>query len=182
MAKHRNADYTLSETLDHCEAVVRTKVGGGNNLGKAYHSDRWARHFRESRVTNAEDFNQRVYATLAATVFDDDPKKVRLEAVTSAFSYVRAMAPSWAITPDAPLVGKNMVYKLYGEFGALLYVGITDRGPTRLSEHYRHKPWFNEVARVEFERYDSRRESSAREVELITSLAPLYNIQHNRGA
>lgn len=74
-----------------------------------------------------------------------------------------------------------MVYLLFDRDGTLLYVGITDRGPVRLAEHYRHKPWFPEVCRVEFERYPTRRDSEAREKYLIQERAPLHNIQHNRG-
>ena len=74
-----------------------------------------------------------------------------------------------------------MVYLLHDANSVLLYVGITDRGPVRLVEHYRHKPWFSQVCRVEFERYETRTASEAREKSLITKRAPLHNIQHNHG-
>lgn len=87
---------------------------------------------------------------------------------------------------DRPLTvragsGKHMVYLLFDINDDLLYVGITDRGPVRLAEHYRHKPWFPQVCRVEFERYESRDASEAREKYLIQERAPQHNIQHNRG-
>ncbi len=74
-----------------------------------------------------------------------------------------------------------MVYILFDVSNDLLYVGITDRGPVRLAEHYRHKSWFSHVCRVEFERYETRADSERREKYLIQERAPLHNIQHNKG-
>jgi hypothetical protein len=45
---------------------------------------------------------------------------------------------------------------------------------------YRRKPWFVDVERIEFERYETRRESEDRERYLIRTLHPRYNIQHKR--
>jgi predicted GIY-YIG superfamily endonuclease len=78
--------------------------------------------------------------------------------------------------------GQHLVYKLFDAMGALLYVGITHRGPTRLAEHYRRKSWFNEVVRVEFERFKTREICAAREAFLIKALSPRHNIQHNGSA
>lgn len=74
---------------------------------------------------------------------------------------------------------RHMVYRLSDASGQLLYVGITNRGPVRLAEHYRHKPWFRDVVSVVFERYATRHESMQRERDLIVLLRPTYNIQHN---
>lgn len=176
MGKNAQA-YALTDTLDHLQDVVLSKVGAGLPLRKSYHHDRWVKAYADSAIADPQAFHQNVYKAMAVAVFDDDPTAVRLAASKAVIAYVRAMAPTWISGDDRG--GQHMVYKLYNEFRALLYVGITDRGPTRLVEHYRHKPWFYQVVRVEFERFDSREKSGAREIQLITSLRPLYNIQHN---
>lgn len=78
-----------------------------------------------------------------------------------------------------PAEGSQLVYFLRDESGVLLYVGITGRGPVRLVEHYRTKDWFTRVARVDFERYDTRPEAERREVQAIKTLGPRYNVVHN---
>lgn len=73
----------------------------------------------------------------------------------------------------------HTLYMLYDEDGALLYIGITDRGPRRLVQHYKDKPWFGEVARSEFYRCPTRRGAEAQEVALIKELHPRHNVVHN---
>lgn len=80
---------------------------------------------------------------------------------------------------DLPEPGAHLVYRLYDRRGRLLYVGVTDRGPQRLVEHYRIKPWFGMVERVEFERFTTRRRALDRERVLIGRDAPRFNVQHN---
>jgi len=71
------------------------------------------------------------------------------------------------------------LYQYYDATEVLLYVGITDRGHARASEHAKGKPWWPEVARGEMEHFQSRDRALQREAFLITTLRPRYNIQHN---
>lgn len=79
-------------------------------------------------------------------------------------------------------IGDHFLYRLYDAAGVLLYVGITDRGPARLVEHYRSKPWFGQVTRVEFERYPTRKICELREEFLIKKLHPRHNVIFNGSA
>lgn len=71
--------------------------------------------------------------------------------------------------------GRTSVYLLYDEGGCLLYVGITSTGTKRFAQHRDDQPWFDDVARADFEHYDTRREALAREGSLIRSLHPIHN-------
>ena len=71
----------------------------------------------------------------------------------------------------------TIVYLLYDANDKLLYVGVTERGFNRLSQHLHHQPWWNHVASTRFEHYDTRAEALAREAQLIESEGPLCNIQ-----
>lgn len=68
------------------------------------------------------------------------------------------------------------VYRCYGKVGDLLYVGITTAGPNRAKGHARHKEWWTEVTRQEWEHFATRSEAAEREKELIATLDPRYNI------
>ena len=67
------------------------------------------------------------------------------------------------------------IYKCHDETGAILYIGVTSRGEKRISEHARHKAWFQYVSLVTYEYCDSVREARDREIALITEHAPPYN-------
>lgn len=69
------------------------------------------------------------------------------------------------------------VYLAYDKAGTLLYVGISNTWPYRWQQH-QQKPWFDEVARLDLERYPTRGEAERREVHLIRTQRPRYNIQH----
>lgn len=71
------------------------------------------------------------------------------------------------------------VYQYFASNGALLYVGITNRGTKRLHEHADSKPWWHLATGCTLEHYTSRDEALAREAALIEAHRPPYNFQHN---
>ena len=77
--------------------------------------------------------------------------------------------------------GSFIVYLMFSHIDALLYVGITKNGMRRMVEHERTKPWFDQVARIEIERYEELIYAARREKRLIEKFAPLYNVTHNLG-
>ncbi|MEX2421061.1 MAG: hypothetical protein WD670_04515 [Actinomycetota bacterium] len=71
------------------------------------------------------------------------------------------------------------VYRFYDGQGRLLYVGVTGRGLTRAREHSRSKEWWELVKSSTVEHLATTGEALERERELIRSLRPIYNVQHN---
>lgn len=74
------------------------------------------------------------------------------------------------------------LYRLMDAAGTLLYVGISNGAPRRLSQHIATKEWYGEVASITFEHFESKDEVAARERFVITSEHPTHNIRHNRPA
>lgn len=71
------------------------------------------------------------------------------------------------------------LYRHFGADGSLLYVGISLSWPARTKAHVRQSRWFEEVARVEIERFPSRDEALRAEREAIKSEGPRFNVVHN---
>lgn len=71
------------------------------------------------------------------------------------------------------------VYQYFAANGALIYVGITNRGTRRLHEHAESKPWWHLATGCTLEHFTSRDEALRREAELISRYRPPYNTQHN---
>lgn len=71
------------------------------------------------------------------------------------------------------------VYQYYSSSGALLYVGVTDRGVRRLHEHAESKPWWPLTTGSTIEHFETRDEALAREKYLIQTYRPPFNHQHN---
>lgn len=187
MGEVRSSTDRVVAYLRRQERTALARIGAGMSPRKALNHERWIREA-------VADLNcQRDQATHFLSLITDrlteavGPLRDRSSRVASArmvyAHYVEVMRGNPEARPLTvrPMTGKHMVYLLFDIHDELLYVGITDRGPVRLAEHYRHKPWFPEVCRVEFERYDSREASEAREKYLIQERAPRFNIQHNRG-
>lgn len=74
----------------------------------------------------------------------------------------------------------HRLYRFFGEGGVLLYIGITDDLPTRLSSHRREKSWWREWRGITATPYPSRQALEAAEIEAIKAEKPLYNVTHNR--
>lgn len=71
---------------------------------------------------------------------------------------------------------RTALYRLYGEGGALLYVGITHHVEQRFTEHERDKPWWPEVETKAVEWFDTRPLALAAELRAIHDEEPRYNV------
>lgn len=187
-------DHRDPGTLTYAERAVRhlgrqqrsvlSRIGAGMPIEKTLNRNRWAKEMAQEvgcSQTEAAAWVDVIRQQVVEAIGPLQDRRERVAAARVVYAHVIEMSRGRRETSAPDGAGKHMVYILHDSTGSLLYVGITDRGPVRLAEHYRHKPWFADVARVEFERYDSRQESEAREKYLIQRRAPLYNIQHNRG-
>lgn len=72
------------------------------------------------------------------------------------------------------------LYRHYDAEGALLYIGISLSWPSRTREHAGGSRWFDQVARVEIENFDTREEALTAEREAIKREKPKFNVVHNR--
>lgn len=68
------------------------------------------------------------------------------------------------------------LYRFFDAEGALLYVGITGRGPRRWVEHAAEKPWWSEVARTSTTHYATRSAALQAETDAIRSERPRHNL------
>lgn len=66
------------------------------------------------------------------------------------------------------------LYRIYGEGGALLYVGITGDYDKRMRQHS-EKAWWSEVRRIETEDHDDPKEAREAERLAIKGEAPKFN-------
>ncbi|MET8648505.1 hypothetical protein [Nocardia aurea] len=73
------------------------------------------------------------------------------------------------------------LYLYYDRDSVLLYVGITNRGIKRNSEHNADKEWWPYVASQEVRHLPSREEAVRIEREVIAERRPPFNKQHNPG-
>lgn len=87
------------------------------------------------------------------------------------------------MTDDSVPAGVNpceILYRLRGVNGDLLYVGITRDWPTRMKQHQADKPWWSEVAGIELVRVlGTRQQIEAIEKAVIKAERPIYNVVHN---
>lgn len=72
--------------------------------------------------------------------------------------------------------GLTSLYRFYDASGALLYVGITSRGPERFGAHRRTQPWWCDVTTCRIEHYPDRDSALAAESIAITREHPAHNI------
>jgi len=70
----------------------------------------------------------------------------------------------------------TMLYRLWNDHHALLYVGITDDVDARMDEHRADKPWWGEVTQTSIEEFGSRRRAIEAETRAIFWEQPRYNI------
>lgn len=73
----------------------------------------------------------------------------------------------------------STVYRYFDVDDLLIYVGVTDRGVKRLHEHADSKPWWHLAVRCTMEHFPDRDAALAHEKELIETLRPPFNEQHN---
>lgn len=70
-----------------------------------------------------------------------------------------------------------IVYRMFDAEGTLLYVGHSMRGIERAEEHS-GKPWFDQVTRIEIERFADVSEAVVGEAKAILMEKPTINSQH----
>lgn len=75
---------------------------------------------------------------------------------------------------------KHYLYRHYSETGDLLYIGISLNHVQRLTQHQKTASWFEQIQRIEIEKFDSRPEVELAEQAAIKAERPLYNISHNQ--
>ena len=81
-----------------------------------------------------------------------------------------------AATPD-----RTALYRIRGEEGVLIYIGITEPGvPFRWNGHQAVQPWWDEVRTLTVEWYGTRAEAEAAEQAAILAEQPKYNVTYLR--
>lgn len=74
---------------------------------------------------------------------------------------------------------KPTLYRMYGSPDCLLYVGRTINPISRLREHRLGKDWWDDIAAITLERFDTVKELAAAEAEAIATEHPIHNIVGN---
>lgn len=72
----------------------------------------------------------------------------------------------------------HILYRMYNQSGALLYVGMTLNPYGRFRGHRIDKPWWHEVDTIKLERFADRPAVLAAERRAISTEEPLYNLVH----
>lgn len=173
----RPVDVVLAEFFDRVERVVASRLGAGQPIETAFVLDRWVREL-EGDLLDKPQTARAVVERLAK----------RLEPVETIPDLRRVLAPlkdrtvriAQTVEASTEEVSPHVLYRLFTSSGTLLYIGITDRGPQRWTEHARSKSWFGAVSRFEIERLPTREHLAEAERRAIASERPLYNVIHNR--
>lgn len=76
------------------------------------------------------------------------------------------------------LTEPTYLYRVFGEAGVLLYIGITDDFGRRWKQHARMQPWWPERRSFAIDLYDSREEAKAAEEAAIKVERPKHNFVH----
>ncbi len=177
------------------ERTISSRIGAMQPIGQLLSdSSRWQKELQKD-LANVGSFDSEMAQNLAKHVIEEtykllsewvkphQCKEERIQIASMVYADLVTRSSSLIVNILSPTIvtedGKFILYKLYDDMGQLLYVGITDRGPQRLVEHYRNKEWFPLVTRIEFERFFTRDEVLAREKRDIQMFQPIHNIQHN---
>ncbi len=83
----------------------------------------------------------------------------------------------------APLPGAPMKTQLYRHFDKnrnLLYVGISLSAIQRLEQHKTDSKWFNQIATITVQHFNSRSDAQWAETQVIHNENPKYNIVRTR--
>ncbi|MBZ9888163.1 AlpA family phage regulatory protein [Mesorhizobium sp. BR1-1-3] len=67
------------------------------------------------------------------------------------------------------------LYRFYDMRGRLLYVGISVSALTRMQQHMKDKPWFQDVSDITIEKFETRELAVAAEELAIRTEMPIYN-------
>ena len=75
---------------------------------------------------------------------------------------------------------KTSLYRHFSAEDELLYIGISVSALSRLGQHEKHAPWFDEICRVTVEHFETRDEALEAERRAIETEKPTHNKHHNR--
>lgn len=129
------------------------------------------------------------------TVYGEPPDQPRPAPVGSVVAELtrpgehNGWAPVSALSPASPYRGSRTgvdrhrptwLYRYFDADDRLLYVGVAFDVLKRAQGHRRHAAWWPLATTYTEERYPTRTEAEAAEVEAIRTEAPLYNVVHNR--
>jgi predicted GIY-YIG superfamily endonuclease len=80
--------------------------------------------------------------------------------------------------PNVEKDGRTALYRLYGESGTLMYVGIARNPNKRFKQHANDKEWFKDVdhEKTKIVWYRSRDEAAEHEAQAIEDEMPIFNI------
>ena len=67
------------------------------------------------------------------------------------------------------------LYRHFDKDGRLLYVGISLNSVSRLSQHKNVSRWYDQIVRIEIERFPSRKEALEAEAKAINEENPVHN-------
>lgn len=75
---------------------------------------------------------------------------------------------------------KCELYRHFDKDGRLVYVGISNSALLRTSNHRDLSRWFDQVVRIEIERYPTRAAALIAEEAAVTNEKPAYNLRSGR--
>lgn len=74
---------------------------------------------------------------------------------------------------------RHVVYRCFNAEGGLLYVGISRRAATRITQHSKTKAWWQDCVDIKFTDYPTREAAAQAEIEAIKAERPQHNVLHN---
>jgi predicted GIY-YIG superfamily endonuclease len=77
---------------------------------------------------------------------------------------------------------RTAVYRIRGEAGVLLYIGMTSSPSIRWNAHQLEQPWWDELRTLTVEWHESRPEAEAAEKAAILAEQPKYNVTYLKPA
>ena len=104
---------------------------------------------------------------------DRDRRLVALHDEDATLKHVGKVLSSAKLGPDRDR--RTSVYRAYDKDKQLLYVGITQQGPGRFTQHASTSEWWDDVFVLRVEHYPTRRQALVREAYLIATYSPQFN-------
>lgn len=77
---------------------------------------------------------------------------------------------------------RTAVYRIRGDVGELIYIGMTNSIPIRWNGHERVQPWWDEIRSLTVDWYESREEAAEVEKAAILAEQPKYNVTYLKPA
>lgn len=72
------------------------------------------------------------------------------------------------------------LYRHFNQAGELVYVGISNNAVLRTNGHKGGSRWFDQVVRIDIERYPSRAEALIAEENAILTEKPMFNLRYGK--